>query len=235
MKYLKSFRLAYMKEGRSLVGWKRFSYSLILFGFITSVICTITYLMVRSPISYILEVCMAPDPQLFAVLSDYNSERKFFGTTPKNGRLLKFLGVLLKQIELVIYGLIYRVIIKHNKSMAPLIGPRRVKRRINRSIVTLRALFYSHSIKTIGWCFLLLDPSNRSVLYTGPILADIAFAIEASLEAISVQETRQIFTRIISRVFPFISPLQEVLRNKFIEQSSTTKFEQPSEYVMRIK
>ena len=235
MKYKYSFRLAYMKKIRPFGGWKRMSYSLILFGFVTSVICTIMFLMVRSPISYILEVCMAPDPQLFAVLSDYNINRKFLGKTPKNGRWLKFLAMLLKQIELVMYGLIYRDIIKHEKSMAPLIGTRRVRRRINKSIVTLRALVYSHSIKTIGWCFLLLDPSNRSVWYTGPILTDITFAIEATLEAISVQETRQIFTRIISRAFPFTSSIQEVLRNKFIELTSSTQIEQPSEYVMRIK
>ena len=153
----------------------------------------------------------------------------------KDGIVMKTMGLLLKQTELVIYIVIYLDIIKHDKSMAPLIGTRRVQRRINKSIVTLRALVYSHSIKTIGWCFLLLDPSNRSVWYTGPILTDITFAIEATLEAISVQETRRIFTRIISRVFPFTYSIQEVLRNKFIELTSTTQIEQPSEYVMRIK
>ena len=88
---------------------------------------------------------------------------------------------------------IYKDIIKHDKSMAPLIGSAQVKGRIRRSAVTLTALSYSHIFKTTVWLMLMYDPSNRSVRYTAWLLADCVFAIEATIEAISVHETRKIF------------------------------------------
>ena len=100
------------------------------------------------------------------------------------------------------YFVIYRDIIKHDKSMAPLIGQSQVKGRIRRSAVTLTALCYTHIFKTIVWLMLMWGTSNRSARYTVLVLADCIFAIEATVEAMSVQETRTIFKNTMSKGIP---------------------------------
>ena len=119
-----------------------------------------------------------------------------------DGLIMKVLGLLLKQTELFVYFIIYIDIIKHEKSMAPLIGPAQVKGRIQRSAVTLTALCYSHIFKTIVWLMLMWDPANRSVRYRVLALADCIFAIEATVEAMSVQETRTIFKNAMFKGIP---------------------------------
>ena len=120
----------------------------------------------------------------------------------KDGIIMKTMGLLLKQTELVIYIVIYLDIIKHDKSMAPLIGPTQVKGRIRRSAVSLTALCYTHIFKTIGWCILMYDPTNRTTRYTYLVLADCIFAIEATIEAVSVHETRTIFKNSLKKIMP---------------------------------
>ena len=118
---------------------------------------------------------------------------KTFTPPFEDGLIMKIVALLLKQTELLFYLIIYKDIIKHDKSMAPLIGSAHVKGRIRRSAVTLTALSYSHIFKTTVWLMLMYDPSNRSARYTTWLLADCVFAIEATIEAISVHETRKIF------------------------------------------
>ena len=120
----------------------------------------------------------------------------------KDSLIMKVLGLLLKQIELFVYFIIYKDIIKHDKSMATLIGPVQVKGRIQRSAVTLTALCYSHMFKTTVWLMLMWDPANRSVHYRVLALADCIFAIEATVEAMSVQETRTIFKNAMFKGIP---------------------------------
>ena len=120
----------------------------------------------------------------------------------RDGIIMKTIGLLLKQTELVIYFVMYLDIIKHDKSMAPLIGPTQVKGRIRRSAVSLTALCYTHIFKTIGWCILMYDPTNRTTRYTYLVLADCIFAIEATIEAVSVHETRTIFKNSLKKIIP---------------------------------
>ena len=49
---------------------------------------------------------------------------------------------------------------------------------------------------------LMWDPSDRSARYTVLALADCIFAIEATVEAMSVQETRTIFKNTMSKGIP---------------------------------
>ena len=118
----------------------------------------------------------------------------------EDGLIMKIVALLLKQTELLFYLIMYRDIIKHDKSMAPFIGSAQVKGRIRRSTVTLTAISYSHIFKTIIWFMLMCDPSNRSARYTAWLLADCVFAIEATIEAISVNETRKIFKNAMSKL-----------------------------------
>ena len=65
---------------------------------------------------------------------------KTFTPPFEDGLIMKIVALLLKQTELLFYVIIYKDIIKHDKSMAPLIGSALVKGRIRRSAVTLTAL-----------------------------------------------------------------------------------------------
>ena len=113
-----------------------------------------------------------------------------------------------------------RDIIKHDRTVGPLIGQKQLKRRMRKSAVTLTALSYNHIIKTIGWLILQIDPSEKSVRYTWGLLADCTFAIEATVEAISVHETRQIFKETLYKFFPFFASMETMWRTRFPESSA---------------
>ena len=113
-----------------------------------------------------------------------------------------------------------RDIIKHDRTVGPLIGQKQLKRRMRKSAVTLTALSYNHIIKTIGWFILQIDPSKKSVRYTWGLLADCTFAIEATVEAISVHETRQIFKETLYKFFPFFASVETMWRTRFPESSA---------------
>ena len=132
----------------------------------------------------------------------------------RDGIIMKTIGLLLKQTELVIYFVMYLDIIKHDKSMLPLIGPTQVKGRIRRSAVSLTALCYTHIFKTIGLFILMYDPTKRSARYTYIVLADCIFAIEATIEAISVHETRTIFKHSLKKIIPGSLSLNLLPRRK---------------------
>ena len=142
----------------------------------------------------------------------------------KDGIIMKTIGLLLKQTELVIYFVMYLDIIKHDKSMVPLIGPTQVKGRIRRSAVSLTALCYTHIFKTIGLFILMYDPTKRSARYTYIVLADCIFAIEATIEAVSVHETRAIFKHTLKKIIPgsFFFNLLSIRRNA-VEPANDTK------------
>ena len=48
----------------------------------------------------------------------------------------------------------------------------------------------------------MYDPTNRTTRYTYLVLADCIFAIEATIEAVSVNETRTIFINSLKKIMP---------------------------------
>ena len=48
----------------------------------------------------------------------------------------------------------------------------------------------------------MYDPTKRSARYTYIVLADCIFAIEATIEAVSVHETRAIFKQTLKKIIP---------------------------------
>ena len=76
-----------------------------MFGLVLAALVTVLFNILKSPNAlFLIEVCSAPTTNYSWILNDYLGYKKIYN----NGMILQAIGILIKQLELVIYILIFR-------------------------------------------------------------------------------------------------------------------------------
>ena len=78
---------------------------LCVFGLVLAALATVLFNILKSPNAlFLIEVCSAPTTNYSFILNDYLGYKKIYN----DGIVLQAIGILVKQLELVIYILMFR-------------------------------------------------------------------------------------------------------------------------------
>ena len=89
----------------SRIAQHRLSVVLCVFGLVLAALVTVLFNILKSPNAlFLIEVCSAPTTNYSWILNDYLGYKKIYN----NGMILQAIGILVKQLELAIYILMFR-------------------------------------------------------------------------------------------------------------------------------
>ena len=94
-----------------------------------------------------------------------------------------------------------REIIKNDLNIAPLIGAAALERRMARNAVSLTSICFSHLIRSVMSCMMLITSGTSSLRYQLVVARGLLFSVEATVEAISVAETKAIYMQSWRNIF----------------------------------
>ena len=95
-----------------------------------------------------------------------------------------------------------RGIILNDLNIAPFLMTGTLEKRMARNAVSLTSIFLTHVLRTVTSCILAITSGTSSFRYQYIVYNLIVlFSVEASIEAMSVADTRMIFLQSLQDVF----------------------------------